>query len=207
MALFGLLTLRVARAAAMAEIDTKKVVALSTLSQLGFIVFALCLGNVVFCFFHVVRHAFSKANLFLVVGNLLHQRFSQQDSRLIAANSGVRLVLLSGLISVIGLAGLGYSAGFYSKETILYRGHYFLLSGYFSWVLLVVITSLTLAYCIKLGARLLVARVRHPFSGAVGWVYCLPVFMLARVRIFLGVLGQHNGFLVIVTVYSGAGWY
>jgi len=79
--IIGILTLFVARAAALTEVDAKKVVALSTLRQLGLIIVSLTLGNVVLCLFHVLTHALAKANLFIVVGNTLHDRFAQQDSR------------------------------------------------------------------------------------------------------------------------------
>ena len=123
----GLTTLSVAGLAAMLETDSKKVVALSTLSQLGLMVFSLSLGNVILCFFHVVTHALSKANLFLVVGGLLYSHFSQQDSRFISSGGISFISALSGTIRIVGLSGFVFSSGFYSKELVLYR-HYFCFS-------------------------------------------------------------------------------
>jgi len=79
--MLGAMTLVLASIAALIEADGKKVVALSTLRQLGLIFIALSLGNSLICLFHLLMHAFAKANLFLIVGNFLHMRFSQQDYR------------------------------------------------------------------------------------------------------------------------------
>jgi len=64
---------------ALIETDLKKLVALSTLSQLGVIVLALVFGGRIICTFHLLAHAFVKAGLFLVVGRILNARFSSQD--------------------------------------------------------------------------------------------------------------------------------
>lgn len=77
----GTVTLLMARVSALSEIDAKKIVALSTLRQLGIMFLSISLGNIIFCLFHVITHALAKANLFLRVGNILHMRQSQQDSR------------------------------------------------------------------------------------------------------------------------------
>jgi len=77
----GFITLLVASLAALVEVDGKKIVALSTLSQLGLIFIALALGNSFICLMHVIIHALAKANLFLVVGRIIHVNYSQQDSR------------------------------------------------------------------------------------------------------------------------------
>jgi NADH:ubiquinone oxidoreductase subunit 5 (subunit L)/multisubunit Na+/H+ antiporter MnhA subunit len=74
-------TLLIASLSALSEMDAKKIVALSTLSQLGIMFLSISLGNAILCLFHVITHALAKANLFLRVGNILHIRQSQQDSR------------------------------------------------------------------------------------------------------------------------------
>jgi len=144
----GLTTLSVASAAALLEKDAKKVVALSTLSQLGLIFISFSLGNLSMCLFHVLSHALAKSNLFLVVGTMLHSRFAQQDSRALRSMSRESL-LLSALIRVSRLVGILFLSGFFSKDQIL-LGHYVILSSLFSFVVLMVISRATLAYCLKL---------------------------------------------------------
>jgi NADH:ubiquinone oxidoreductase subunit 5 (subunit L)/multisubunit Na+/H+ antiporter MnhA subunit len=69
---FGGATLIVARLAALLESDAKKVVALSTLSQLGLILIGLFMGGAKICLLHLLTHALAKANLFLIVGSILY---------------------------------------------------------------------------------------------------------------------------------------
>jgi len=116
---FGTMTLMVARTAAMAESDGKKVVALSTLRQLGLIFISLSAGAPFVCLFHLLIHALAKANLFLVVGNLLHLRFSQQDARQLSTGSEDLSRSLIILISILSLRGVAFSSGFLSKDLIL----------------------------------------------------------------------------------------
>jgi len=178
--------------AAITETDSKKVVALSTLSQLGLMIFSLSLGGVMLCFFHVIRHALSKANLFLVVGGLLHQHFSQQDARAISSGRSNGVTLLSRSVRIAGLAGLRFSSGFYSKELVLCSGHYSLFSRVFSWLLIVTVIALTLGYCLKLMAGIVVSTLRECSQCPARILYVLPIIALASLRVVIGFSGQHN---------------
>jgi NADH-ubiquinone oxidoreductase chain 5 len=117
----GGITLLLARMAALIEVDGKKVVALSTLRQLGLMFIAISLGNNIICLFHLLIHAFAKANLFLIVGNFLHMRFSQQDYRQLSTGVEKRAVFLVIFVSVLRLRGIVFSRGFFSKDSILLR--------------------------------------------------------------------------------------
>jgi NADH:ubiquinone oxidoreductase subunit 5 (subunit L)/multisubunit Na+/H+ antiporter MnhA subunit len=113
------LTLSVARLSALIETDAKKVVALSTLRQLGLIFIALAIGRPIICFFHIIIHAFAKANLFIIVGRILHRRFSQQDARLISSRRITFFITITITISLVRLVGIIFISGFFSKEQIL----------------------------------------------------------------------------------------
>jgi len=145
--MLGFITLAVASAAAIIEADAKKVVALSTLRQLGVIFVSLSLGNFSMCLFHVLTHALAKSNLFLVIGIVLHSRFSQQDSRFLLSGGGY-LLIISIIIRISRLIGIIFTSGFFSKEQIL-LGHYPFASSLLSMALLLIISSLTLSYCLK----------------------------------------------------------
>jgi len=145
----GTVTLVLASIAALIEADGKKVVALSTLRQLGLIFIAISLGNSLICLFHLLMHAFAKANLFLIVGNFLHMRFSQQDYRQLSSGVERGTIFLIIFVRVFSLRGIIYSRGFFSKDSILLR-EFNLIRSTFSWLVLLRIISLTLAYCIKL---------------------------------------------------------
>jgi NADH:ubiquinone oxidoreductase subunit 5 (subunit L)/multisubunit Na+/H+ antiporter MnhA subunit len=121
------MTLMVASLSALVETDGKKVVALSTLRQLGLIFVSLSIGRVSICLIHILIHALAKANLFLIVGTLLHRRFSQQDTRFLSSGSLNLFSLVRLRISLFRLVGLTFTAGFFSKEQIL-LGHYFVIN-------------------------------------------------------------------------------
>ena len=70
--ILGCLTMLIAGAAAVGELDIKKVIALSTLSQLGVIFFALGVGSPMVAFFHLAAHAYFKAMMFIAAGSTIH---------------------------------------------------------------------------------------------------------------------------------------
>lgn len=78
---FGVITMVVAGRISLFEIDLKKIVALSTLSQLGFLAVAVGAGAFALSLFHIMSHAFTKSALFIVVGVILHKNFGVQDKR------------------------------------------------------------------------------------------------------------------------------
>ena len=102
----GVLTVFLARTAALLQEDAKKVVALSTLRQLGLLFLSLRVGNVFLCLFHVLTHAFSKANLFLIVGKILYSSFREQNLRVISSGTRRMFVFISSLIRILSLSGL-----------------------------------------------------------------------------------------------------
>jgi len=105
---------------ACAEIDIKKIVALSTLSQLGVMMIALAAHQKDFCFFHLMAHAMFKALLFICVGVGIHTIFGSQDFRSFAGTRSV-LVWPSSLLLISNLALLGFPfmSGFYRKDLVL----------------------------------------------------------------------------------------
>ena len=99
------------------EIDMKKIVALSTLSQLGVIICALGRGFAILAFFHLVAHAFFKALLFIRAGRLIHASESYQDLRVIGGTSEIIPYRIGVVIGCSGrLRGLPFISAFYSKE-------------------------------------------------------------------------------------------
>jgi len=145
----GILTLTLASLTALFEVDVKKIVALSTLRQLGLIFVSLSIGNVTICCFHVLTHALAKANLFLVIGNYLHKAFSNQDNRILNKGETEFTITLARIIRVIRLRGLLFFSGFYSKELMLLN-FYLLDNSSLRILLMSLLVGLTLSYCLKL---------------------------------------------------------
>jgi len=141
------MTLTVARLSALIEKDGKKIVALSTLSQLGLMFIALRIGNRFICLFHLITHALAKANLFIMVGNLLHKFYSEQDARFIFMG-GSSIILIVSLSRIFRLTGLTFRSVFYRKEAILSGG--FTVSRAALFLVLLALASLTFTYCTKL---------------------------------------------------------
>jgi len=119
----GSVTIFLAGVAAFVEYDFKKVVAYSTLSQLGVIVLSLGLGLPGLTFFHLLTHAIFKALLFLCVGVLIHSHGHAQDLRTIG-NLTLRrpFIQTATILSSLALCGFPFLSGFYSKDMILEHG-------------------------------------------------------------------------------------
>jgi len=118
--LIGILTIFISGVGANFEYDLKKIIALSTLSQLGLIICILGAGFSNLAFFHLLTHAFFKRILFLCAGILIHRFGDIQDIRFIG-NLIKFMPLTCGIFNIANLAlcGLPFLTGFYSKDLIL----------------------------------------------------------------------------------------
>ncbi len=118
--LFGAVTAFVAATIGMTQFDIKRVIAYSTMSQLGYMFFALGVSAYSAAMFHLVTHAFFKALLFLGAGSVIHAMSNEQDMRKMG---GIwKLIPFTYVVMWIGslaLAGIPFFAGYYSKDLIL----------------------------------------------------------------------------------------
>lgn len=119
----GVLTLLAAGLMAVFEWDLKKLIAFSTLSQLGFMVSSFGIGLIWVRFFHLLTHALFKASLFLSAGALIHNADSRQEFRNILLIP-FQLFWLRGVINIclLCLCGIPFTRGFYSKDIIVDGG-------------------------------------------------------------------------------------
>ena len=116
----GLATALLAAAIALKQNDIKKVLAYSTVSQLGFMFLALGTGAYVAAVFHVMTHAFFKALLFLGSGSVIHAMSGEQDIRNMGGlNKKLKITFITFLIGCIAIAGIPPFSGFFSKDAIL----------------------------------------------------------------------------------------
>nr|UVG42115.1 NADH dehydrogenase subunit 5 [Carabus lafossei] len=118
--LISSLTMFMAGLGANFEFDLKKIIALSTLSQLGLMMSILSMGNYKLAFFHLLTHALFKALLFMCAGAIIHNLKDTQDIRFMG-NLMVHMPLtcICMNISNLALCGMPFLAGFYSKDLIL----------------------------------------------------------------------------------------
>nr|YP_009528503.1 NADH dehydrogenase subunit 5 [Adelpha iphiclus]AYN60503.1 NADH dehydrogenase subunit 5 [Adelpha iphiclus] len=118
--LFSGLTMMMAGICANYEFDLKKIIALSTLSQLGLMMSILSMGFYDLAFFHLLTHAMFKALLFMCAGVIIHMMNNNQDIRMMGGISlYIPLTSLCMNISNLALCGIPFLAGFYSKDMIL----------------------------------------------------------------------------------------
>jgi NADH-quinone oxidoreductase subunit L len=119
-AIIGAATALLAATIAIRQNDIKKVLAYSTVSQLGYMFLALGTGSYVAAVFHVMTHAFFKALLFLGSGSVIHAVSGQQDIRFMGGlRSKLPITYLTFLIGCLAIAGIPPLSGFFSKDAIL----------------------------------------------------------------------------------------
>jgi NADH-ubiquinone oxidoreductase chain 5 len=148
----GALTAFFAATVGLVQNDIKKVIAYSTCSQLGYMLFACGISNYSTGLFHLMNHAFFKALLFLSAGSIIHALQNEQDIRKFG-NLIVFLPLsyINMLIGSLALSGTPFLAGFYSKDPILEVGLiYPTILGKFSYLLISIAAFLTTFYSFRL---------------------------------------------------------
>ena len=118
-AIVGLATAILAATIALKQNDIKKVLAYSTVSQLGYMFLALGVGAYSASVFHVMTHAFFKALLFLAAGSVIHAMGGEQDIRKMGGLNKLKITSTTFLIGCIAIAGVPPLSGFFSKDAIL----------------------------------------------------------------------------------------
>ncbi|MGC4128983.1 MAG: NADH-quinone oxidoreductase subunit L [Bergeyella sp.] len=146
--LIGLLTAALAAFYALRQNDIKKVLAYSTVSQLGFMFVALGVGAYTTAMFHLMTHAFFKALLFLGSGSVIHAMSGEQDMRFMGGlKKKIPITHITFLIGTLAISGFPLLSGMISKDEILVSA--FAKSPAY-WGILFVIAALTATYMFRL---------------------------------------------------------
>nr|YP_003433785.1 NADH dehydrogenase subunit 5 [Decipisagitta decipiens]BAI68176.1 NADH dehydrogenase subunit 5 [Decipisagitta decipiens] len=201
----GTMTMVMAGVCANQEMDFKKVVALSTLSQLGLMFVALGIDLKSFCFFHLCTHALFKALLFICVGIMIHTFFGSQENRQMAGFSQyMPFVSVCAVISMLSLIGFPFLSGFYSKDLVLesmYNTNINLLLCIFYYIGIM----LTCAYTIKMYFFSNVlwsgVSISTMTSGAQMFNTLLPLFILSVSAIMAGSV-MSGYYLIDINIFS-----
>ncbi len=120
----GALTALFAATVAVAQYDLKRVLAYSTISQLGYMFLALGVNSAPAAFFHLTTHAFFKALLFLAAGSVMHALHGQIDLRHLGGlGRAMPLTFAAFVVGALSLSGIPPFSGFWSKEEILHASH------------------------------------------------------------------------------------
>jgi len=192
-AVTGLLTAVMAATVGLVQNDIKKVLAYSTISQLGYMFLAAGVGAFSASIFHLMTHAFFKALLFLGAGSVIHGMHEEQDIR---KYGGLRKYLpktyLTFLIAALAISGVPGLSGFFSKDEILWN--VFANGGFVFWLIGVLTAMLTAFYMFRLvsltfyGKERFPADDRHRPHESSYWM-TLPLMVLAFFSVFGGYLG------------------
>uniref|UniRef100_UPI0030FF3BB9 NADH dehydrogenase subunit 5 n=1 Tax=Egeirotrioza xingi TaxID=3132083 RepID=UPI0030FF3BB9 len=145
----SLLTVLIAGMSTLSEFDFKRLVAMSTLGQLGFMMVILSIGYPYVAFFHLLIHALFKAMLFMCAGSIIHSGLGVQDLRMMG-NLNFDIITKSCLcISVFNLMGVPFTSGFYSKDSLL-EIFYSSYSGLGLGAIFMCMAMITVAYSLRM---------------------------------------------------------
>jgi NADH-quinone oxidoreductase subunit L len=201
-AIVGLATATFAALIALTQTDIKKVLAYSTVSQLGYMFLGLGVGAYTGAFFHVMTHAFFKALLFLGAGSVIHAVSGEQDMRNMGGlKSKLPITFITMLIGTIAISGIPPFAGFFSKDEIL--AHAFMHSTTF-YVIGVITAMFTSFYMF----RMLYLTFYGKFRGTHEQEHHLhesPSSMTIPL-IVLAILSAVGGFIGIPESLGGGHW-
>ncbi|MGM9581814.1 MAG: NADH-quinone oxidoreductase subunit L [Anaerovibrio sp.] len=181
---------------AITQRQIKRILAYSTVSQLGYMMLALGAGSLSASFFHLMTHAFFKAMLFLSAGAVMHAMADEADIfRMGGLRKKMPVTFAAMTIGVLAIAGIPPFAGFFSKDEILAAAAAVSTPLY---VLAVVTAFMTAFYM----ARLLfvtfmgepASREAYDHAHEVGWFMRLPLLVLAVLSVVSGMWGHFFGF-------------
>jgi NADH-quinone oxidoreductase subunit L len=186
----GLLTAFMAAFIALTATDIKKVLAYSTISQLGFMVTALGLGSLSAGTFHLMTHAFFKALLFLGAGSVIHGTHTQDIREMGGLLGKMKHTAWTFIIGTVAIAGIPPFAGFWSKDEILLaawdKGNFFVFGA------LLLCAFMTSFYMFRLTFLTFFGELRnhkiHPHESPASMTF--PLWMLALGAIFIGIPGS-----------------
>jgi len=166
-AVVGVLTALMAATIGLVQNDIKRVLAYSTVSQLGYMFLATGVGAFAAGIFHLMTHAFFKALLFLGSGSVIHAMNGEQDMRRMGAlRAALPITYGTMLVGTLAIAGIPIFSGFFSKDEILYRTF---LSQRVLWVLAAITAGLTAFYMWRLMSMTFFGTYRGPaYAGAHG---------------------------------------
>jgi NADH-quinone oxidoreductase subunit L len=149
--IIGVATALIAATIATQQNDIKKVLAYSTVSQLGFMFMALGVGAYTAAIFHVVTHAFFKALLFLGSGSVIHAVGGEQDIRKMGGlSSHMKITYYTFFIGCLAIAGIPVFSGFFSKDEIMMHVFMHPETGKVFWVLGMLAALMTAYYMFRL---------------------------------------------------------
>ena len=201
-AIIGISTALLAATIAIKQNDIKKVLAYSTVSQLGYMFLGLGVGAYSGAVFHVITHAFFKALLFLAAGSVIHAMHHEQDIRKMGGlKSKLPITHITFLIGCIAIAGVPPFSGFFSKDEILAAAY---AKNPIYWFLGLIGAAMTAFYMFRLYATTFLGQFRGTEAQA-SHLHESPVSMTIPL-IILAVLSAFGGAMGVPEILGGHHW-
>ena len=189
----GAITALYAALVALAQTDIKRILAYSTVSQLGFMMVALGTGGVAAAMFHLIAHAFFKALLFLSAGSVIHGCHEEQDIRRMGGlRAAMPKTFVTYAVGMMALSGFPFVfSGFWSKEAILHSAQIW-PGGYGPFLLAAAAALLTAFYMTRQALLVFFGAPRkpgvsHPHESPS--VMLVPLYVLAAGAVLLALVG------------------
>jgi NADH-quinone oxidoreductase subunit L len=191
-AIVGAATAIFAATIGLVQTDIKRVLAYSTISQLGYMFLACGVGAYSAAIFHLVTHAFFKALLFLAAGSVIHAMGDEQDMRKMGGlRKKLPVTFLTMTVAVFTISGFPPLAAFFSKDAILYAAFVQGTGGIVLWAVGLITAMLTALYMFRLWYMTFFGELRtadaHPHESP--WSMRAPLIILALLSICGGWIG------------------
>ncbi|MBT5764276.1 MAG: NADH-quinone oxidoreductase subunit L [Nitrospina sp.] len=188
----GIITAIFAGSMAMVQYDIKRVIAYSTMSQLGYMFLAMGIGVYSLGMFHLMTHAFFKALLFMAAGSVIHSLDGEQDLRKMGGLQKVMpLTHATFLIGALALAGFPLTSGYFSKEAIILSSYHAEMGNIVFWAIAVLTAGMTAFYIFRVYLFTFFGKLRspeaHPHESPM--IMVAPLLVLAALALLGGVLG------------------
>ena len=159
----GVLTAVFAGTMGMVQYDIKRVIAYSTMSQLGYMFLAMGLGVYSLGMFHLMTHAFFKALLFLAAGSVIHALDGEQDIRKMGGlQKFMPLTHATFLIGALALSGFPLTSGYFSKEAIILSSYHEDMGNFVFWAIAVFTAGMTAFYIFRVYFYTFLGKTRSP---------------------------------------------
>ena len=190
--IIGIATAIISATIAVKQNDIKKILAYSTVSQLGFMFIALGTMSFVAAIFHLVTHAFFKALMFLGSGSVIHGMHEEQDIRKMGGlKDKMKVTYITFLIGAFAISGIPPLSGFFSKDEILYKT--FIGAGVIPYILVLITAGFTAFYMFRLAGLTFFGKPRydenhiHPHESPKAMT--VPLIILAVLSAIGGFIG------------------
>ncbi|MGD0630406.1 MAG: NADH-quinone oxidoreductase subunit L, partial [Terracidiphilus sp.] len=206
-AIIGAATALFAATMALVQTDIKRVLAYSTISQLGYMFLGCGVAAYSAAIFHLMTHAFFKALLFLAAGSVIHAIGDEQDMRKMGGlRKKLPITFWAMTMGVIAIAGIPPWAGFFSKDAILYSAYMYGSIGKALWFVGLVTAALTSFYMFRLWYLTFFGESRspdaHPHESP--WSMLGPLILLALLSTVGGFVAQGGRFYMFLAPAIGA---